>query len=81
MRIDTTWHDITAGGVELMVAVQVGANGDDLAVLHQHVGLPCAVGGNDGAVSDDFGHFSRSLVPSRFLRAAFGNPAFQLTPR
>ena len=56
VRVDAARHDVAAGGVELVVAVQVRADADDLAVLEQHVGLPGAVGGDDGAVLDDFGH-------------------------
>ena len=67
MRIDAARHDIAAGGVELMVAMQVRADRDDLAVLDQHVGLEGAVGGDDGAVLDDFGHFHVPLFSSRFF--------------
>ena len=67
VRVDAARHDVAAGGVELVVAVQVRADGDDLAVLHQHVGLPGAVGGDDGAVLDDFGHVFVPLIASRLL--------------
>jgi hypothetical protein len=69
VRIDAARHDIAAGGVEFVVAVQIGADGHDPAVLHEHVGLPRAVGGYDGAVPDDFRHFV-PLVASASSRAA-----------
>jgi hypothetical protein len=62
VRIDAARHHVAAAGVELVVAMQVRADGDDLAVLEQHVGLPASIGGDDGAVLDDFGHLFCSLV-------------------
>ena len=68
VRVDAAGHHVAAGGVELVIAVQVRPDADDLVVLDQHVGLPGAVGGDDGAVLDDFGHccspvFPRSATP------------------
>ena len=56
VRVDAARHDKAARGVELVVAMQVRPDADDLAVLEEHVALPGAVGGDDGAVLDDFGH-------------------------
>ena len=72
VRIDAAGHDVAAGGVELVIAMQVLADGDDLAVLDQHVGLPGAVGGDDGAVLDDLGHFFSSPIVAALLCERFG---------
>jgi hypothetical protein len=56
VRVDAARHHIAAGGVELFVAGQVRADLDDFAAVDQHVRFPCAVGGDDSSVLDDFGH-------------------------
>lgn len=73
VRVDATRHDIASGGVVLMVAMQIRTDGNDLAVLDQHIRLPCSVGGDDGAVLDDFGHCLVPLFSSRFFASGVWN--------
>ena len=56
VRVYAARHDIAACGVQLVVGVEVRAYGGDFVVFDEDVGLEGAVGGDDGAVFDDFGH-------------------------
>ena len=58
VRVDAAGDDIGIRGVNGFVALQVLADPGDLLALDQDVGLPGAIGGDDGAALDDFGHGS-----------------------
>ena len=56
VRINPAGHDIAARSVKGRVALEVGANGGDRAMVNGDVGWVGQVSGNDGAVFDDGGH-------------------------
>ena len=56
VRIDAAGHDVAAARVEHLAALQVLPDRGDLLALDQHIGAQVKVGGDDGAVLDDFGH-------------------------
>ena len=58
VRVDAAGDDIGVGGVDHLVALQILADFGDVLALDQDIGLPLAVGGDDGAVLDDLGHES-----------------------
>jgi hypothetical protein len=37
--------------------VKIRADGDDLVVLHEDIGLGSEIGGDDRAAFDEFGHY------------------------
>ena len=59
VRIDAARHYVAPRRVEDMVGgvVEIGADGDDLVMLHEDVGLLGQIGGDDGAAFDEFGHY------------------------
>ena len=57
VRVDAAGHDVAAGGVEHLVALEVLADRRDDAAVDQHVGLVGQVGGDDGAALDHGGHW------------------------
>ena len=54
VRIDAARHHVATRRVDLVVGMHLTADGDDLVMLDENIGLPSAVGGDDGSVSDDF---------------------------
>ena len=58
VRVDPAGHHIAAGCVQFGIALEVFANGRDLAILDRHIGLVGPVVGDDGAVADDRCHGS-----------------------
>ena len=56
VRVDAAGDDIGAGRVDHGVALQVRPDGGDPFTLDQDVGLPHAVGGDEGSPLDDGGH-------------------------
>ncbi len=72
VRIDAAGHHVAAGGVDDMVGVvvEIGADGDDLVVLDEDVGLGGEIGGDDRAAFDEFGHVGLSRC-SRLIRGEF----------
>lgn len=53
---DATGHHVTAGRLEFGAAGKARADFVDLAILDFHTGLIGQVGGDAGAIFDDFGH-------------------------
>ena len=58
MRVDPAGHHIASRGVERLVAFQVRSDPGDHAVFDQYIGPVAQIGGDDGAVLDDFRHDS-----------------------
>jgi len=69
MRVDAAGDDVGFRRIDRLVALQIRADLDDLAVVDEDIGGMAAVGGDDGAALDDFGHG----------RCPFGFPAPGLT--
>ena len=65
VRIDAAGHDVAAGGVEVFVALEVLADFGDLAAVDGDVCLVGQIGGDDGSVFDDGGHFGMSFQQAR----------------
>ena len=56
MVVDQARHDQAAGGVDLLVALQAGADGDDRLPVDQHVGIERVGGGDDPPSPDETAH-------------------------
>ena len=55
-RYDPARHHVTAGRVQLLVPLQIGADFGDHTVFDKNVGLVGEVSRDDGPVLDDFTH-------------------------
>ena len=78
VRVDAARHDVAARRVDDVVGgvLKVGADRDDLVVLHEDVGLGGEIGGDDGAAFDELGHVSVPRLVGRwrsFRQPALGN--------
>ena len=57
MRVDAAGDDVSIGGIDRLIPFEVLTDLDDLLTIDQDVRLPLTVGGDDGSVLDDFGHW------------------------
>ena len=57
MRINTPWHDVATGRIQLSVTFEITAYFDDYAIVYQDICAIAEICCNDGTVSNDCTHY------------------------